>query len=101
MTTDPGVTSIRQVPRQRIAPARIWALPRPYWFSEERWAGRGLLALIISLNLAAVFLTMLLAQWNRQFFDALQVKDYPAFLTLLGRFALLAACYIVVAVFAL
>jgi membrane protein implicated in regulation of membrane protease activity len=101
MTTEPDVTSLQQAPRQKIAPGRLWALLRPYWFSEERWVGRGLLALVIGLNLASVFLTVLLAYWNRQFFDALQVKDYPTFLRLLGWFALLAACYIVVAVFAL
>lgn len=101
MATEPNVTSFQQTPRQRIAPTRLWALLRPYWFSEERWVARGLLALVIGLNLASVFLTVLLAYWNRQFFDALQVKDYPTFLRLLGWFALLAAGYIVVAVFAL
>jgi ABC-type uncharacterized transport system fused permease/ATPase subunit len=101
MATEPNVTSFQPTPRPRIAPTRLWALLRPYWFSDDRWAGRGLLALVIGLNLAGVFLTVLLAYWNRQFFDALQVKDYPTFLRLLGWFALLAAGYIVVAVFAL
>jgi putative ATP-binding cassette transporter len=57
--------------------------------------------LVIGLNLASVFLTVRLAEWNRQFFDALQVKDYSAFFALLGRFGLLAALYIVAAVHAL
>jgi putative ATP-binding cassette transporter len=76
-------------------------LLRPYWFSEDRWPGRGLLALVLGLNLGSVWLAVLLAEWNRQFFDALQVKNYPVFLSLLGRFGVLAALYIVTAVYAL
>ena len=88
-------------PRERIPITRVWQLLRPYWFSDDRWPGRGLLALVIGLNLGGVGLAVLLANWNRQFFDALQVKDYPAFLHLLGQFGLLAALYITVAVYAL
>jgi putative ATP-binding cassette transporter len=101
MTTEPDVSSLRQASRKRTSPAKLWALLRPYWFSEERWVGRGLLTLVVALNLASVYLIVLLTQWNRQFFDALQGKDYPAFLTLLGRFGVLAATYIGVAVFTL
>jgi hypothetical protein len=54
--------------------ARVWRLLRPYWFSEDRWPGRGLLLLIIALTLGSVWLTVLVAQWNRRFFDALQEK---------------------------
>ena len=100
MTGAPDAPPLRQPPAQRSSVAKVWALLRPYWFSEERWTGRGLLALVVGLNLAGVLLAVLLARWNRQFFDALQGKDYVAFLTLLGRFCLLAALYIVAAVFA-
>jgi len=81
--------------------ARVWRLLRPYWFSEDRWQGRGLLVLIIALTLGGVWLTVLLAQWNRLFFDALQAKNYAAFVSLLGRFGVLAALYIATAVYAL
>jgi putative ATP-binding cassette transporter len=101
MPTQPGVPSSLPIPPQRIALGRIWALLRPYWFSDDRWPGRGLLALVLGLNLGGVFLTVLLAQWNRRFYDALQGKDYPAFLHLLGLFTVLAASYIIVVVFAL
>jgi putative ATP-binding cassette transporter len=101
MSTEPNGASPRQAPRPRTSFAELWALLRPYWFSEERWVGRGLLALVVGLNLATVLLTVLLAEWNGQFFNALQAKDYAAFVTLLGRFGLLAALYIVAAVYAL
>jgi putative ATP-binding cassette transporter len=101
MAAEPNVSPLPQAPRERIRPARLWQLLRPYWFSEDRWPGRGLLALVLGLNLGSVGIAVLLAEWNRQFFDALQVKDYPAFLSLLGRFGGLAALYIVTAVYAL
>ncbi len=101
MAPAPGVPSVQQAPPERICISKVWALLCPYWVSEERWVGAGLLALVVGLNLASVFLVVRLTQWNRHFFDALQGKDYPAFLTLLGRFSVLAALYIVVAVFAL
>src|SRR5512147_65091 len=101
MAVESGVPSPRSGARKRTSPSKLWALLRPYWFSEDRWMGRGLLTLVVGLNLASVYLTVILTQWNRQFFDALQGKDYPAFLTLLGRFGALAAIYIGVAVFTL
>ncbi len=73
-------------PRPRSEFRRIWALLRPYWFAEDRWPGRGLLALVLGLTLGSVGLTVLLADRNRRFYDALQGKDYPAFLSLLGWF---------------
>jgi len=99
--TQSNLPSLPKTPRERIPLARVWQLLRPYWFSEDRWAGRGLLALVVGLNLGGVGLAVLLANWNRQFFDALQVKNYPVFLHLLGQFGLLAALYINVAVYAL
>jgi vitamin B12/bleomycin/antimicrobial peptide transport system ATP-binding/permease protein len=80
---------------------KLWSLIKPYWFSQDRWAGRGLLGLVIALNLFSVYLTVLLAQWNRNFFDALQQKNYQAFLSLLGYFGILAAVYILTAAYGL
>ncbi|PYO16597.1 MAG: ABC transporter ATP-binding protein, partial [Candidatus Rokuibacteriota bacterium] len=94
-------TPSRQALRERISLARVWRLLRPYWFSEDRWPGRGLLVLVIALTLGGVWLTVLVARWNRLFFDALQEKNYATFVGLLGRFGMLAALYIVTAVYAL
>ena len=101
MSTEPTVPPAAPAPHPRSSLRRIWALLRPYWLSDDRWPGRGLLALVLGLNLGSVGLTVLLADWNRRFYDALQGKDYPAFLSLLGWFTVLAASYIVVVVFAL
>ena len=76
-----------------------WTLIRPYWFSEDRWAGRGLLVLVIGLNLGIVYINVLLNQWNNAFYNALQDKNYTVFWNQLVRFTWLAALFIVAAVY--
>ncbi|MBC9176951.1 ABC transporter ATP-binding protein/permease [Pseudoroseomonas ludipueritiae] len=90
-----------------------WALARPYWNSEEKWKARGLLAVIILLNLAMVGMNVLLTYWQASFYDALQNKDFTAFSQLLlwghrqedgdfmPGFSIVAALFIVVAVYQL
>jgi putative ATP-binding cassette transporter len=73
----------------------------PYWRSEDRWAARGLLAVVVALNLGIVYLNVLLNQWNNGFYNALQDKNYAVFVHQLVRFSWLAGLYIVVAVYQL
>lgn len=77
----------------------LWALTRPYWFSEERWFARGLLAVILTMNLGMVYLSVLFNEWYRIFYDALEQRDMPAFWHQIGRFSILAAIAIVIAVY--
>ncbi|HYD30279.1 MAG TPA: ABC transporter ATP-binding protein/permease, partial [Azospirillaceae bacterium] len=77
----------------------IWTLAKPYWNSEERWAARLLLAAIIVLNLGLVGINVMLNQWNNAFYNALQDKDWEAFLSQLMYFCVLATVFIVVAVY--
>jgi vitamin B12/bleomycin/antimicrobial peptide transport system ATP-binding/permease protein len=76
-----------------------WTLMRPYWFSEDRWAGRGLLLVVVGLNLFIVYINVLLSQWYNAFYNSLQDKNYDAFLSLLVRFSWLAGLFIVAAVY--
>lgn len=78
---------------------RVWALSKPYYFSDEKWSARGLLAAIVALNLALVYMAVLFNDWNRLFYDALQEKNQPVFWTQLGRFSYLAFAFIVIAVY--
>ncbi len=78
---------------------RVWALSAPYFRSEDKWRARGLLAAIVVLNLAAVYMLVLLNDWNRVFYDALQNKDQPVFWTQLVRFTYLAFAFIIIAVY--
>ncbi|OPF62522.1 ABC transporter ATP-binding protein/permease [Hydrogenophaga sp. H7] len=78
---------------------KVLALAVPYFNSEEKWRARGLLAAIIVLNLAAVYMLVLLNEWNRVFYDALQNKDQVTFWRELGRFTYLAFGFIIIAVY--
>ncbi len=76
-------------------------LATPYWSSEERWAARGLLLVVVGLSLGQVYVLVLLNTWYQQFYDSLQNFDQAAFGRLVLRFALLAACYMATAVYGL
>jgi putative ATP-binding cassette transporter len=78
---------------------QVWALSLPYFKSEKKWKARGLLLAIVALNLAAVYMLVLINDWNRLFYDALQNKDEVVFWRELGRFAYLAFAYILIAVY--
>ncbi len=79
--------------------AQVWALSLPFFQSDQKWAARGLLAAIVGLNLAAVFMLVLINDWNRLFYDALQNKDEAVFWRELGRFSYLAFGFILIAVY--
>lgn len=79
----------------------LWALSRPYWFSDDRWAARGLLLVVVGISLALVYLDVLFNQWNNAFYNTLQSKDWPGFQTQLTYFCGLAVLFIVAAVYRL
>ncbi|MDF2635035.1 MAG: Xenobiotic-transporting ATPase [Pelosinus sp.] len=79
----------------------MWKITKAYWFSEEKWGARVLLAVIIALNLGHVYILVLLNEWNNTFYNTLQNHDKDGFVSAIGTFSMLAACYIVVAVYEL
>lgn len=79
----------------------VWHLFKGYWNSEEKWKARGLLGLVIALNFIAVYITVLINQWYNTFYNALQNYDQDAFLSLIGKFAILAFIHIAIAVYAI
>ena len=83
----------------RHTAASAWALTRPYFVSEQRWIACGLLAAVVALNLAFVYLAVLFNQWNQVFYDSLQEKNSVVFWEQLWRFCYLAFVYIVIAVY--
>jgi putative ATP-binding cassette transporter len=74
---------------------------RPYWFSEDRWPARGLLLVVVALTLGMVYLSVLLNQWNNDFFSALQEKNATMFRQQLVRVGWLVGAFIVLAVYQL
>ena len=77
----------------------FWRLAKPYWFSGERWAARGLLALVVALNLGWVYLMVWLNHWYQKFYDAIQKMDEASFWHLILQFGLLAFIAIFVGVY--
>jgi putative ATP-binding cassette transporter len=85
-----------------------WRLAKPYFRSEEKWSAWLLLISIIILNLLMVGIDVIFNFWNRAFFNAVQVKDWHAFIDLLltyrGRmpgFVAIAFTYILIGVYAI
>jgi putative ATP-binding cassette transporter len=61
-----------------------WRLSKPYFSrSDERWSAWGLLISIIVLNLALVGFSVVLSYWRREFYNALQEKNWEIFIDLL------------------
>ena len=81
--------------------AIIWRLASPYFHSEDKWAGRILLAAVITIELSIVGINVLLNSWNNSFYNALQDRNWDAFLYQLGYFCVLATAYIFLAVYQL
>jgi vitamin B12/bleomycin/antimicrobial peptide transport system ATP-binding/permease protein len=83
------------VPRRLLSTlATIWRLASPYFFSEDRFAGRLLLGAVIGTELSQVALYVLLNWWNKRFYNALQDHDWDSFVHELLIFCALAATYI-------
>ncbi|HET7166302.1 MAG TPA: ABC transporter ATP-binding protein/permease [Pseudolabrys sp.] len=81
--------------------AIVWRIASPYFYSEDRRAGRMLLAAVIVIELSIVGINVLLNSWNNTFYNALQDKDWNAFVYQLGYFCVLATVYILLAVYQL
>src|SRR5579885_559726 len=81
--------------------AIVWRIAGPYFRSDDRWAGRVLLAAVIAIELSIVGITVLINEWNNNFYNALQNRDWDAFVYQLEYFSVLAAAYILLAVYQL
>lgn len=78
---------------------RLFHLITPYWNSEEKKSARLYLAGIITLTIAAVYMTLLLNEWFNSFYSALQNYDSDAVYRGLLRFTGLAFAHIAFAVY--
>jgi vitamin B12/bleomycin/antimicrobial peptide transport system ATP-binding/permease protein len=77
-----------------------WSLIKPYWTSEEKSSAWLLLAAVVGLTLGMVYMNVQFNDWYNLFYNSLQEKDKDAFFRLLGKFTILAAIYIAMAVYA-
>jgi vitamin B12/bleomycin/antimicrobial peptide transport system ATP-binding/permease protein len=79
--------------------SNAWRLIKPYWNSEEKWIARGLLALVIALNLGQVYLNVKFNEWYGRFYDSLQAMDISKFWHELLIFSVLASFWVIVGVY--
>jgi putative ATP-binding cassette transporter len=77
-----------------------WSLVKPYWKSEEKFSAWLLLGTVIALTLAMVYMSVLFNEWYNAFYNALQEKNIQEFWKQILRFCVLAAIYIIMAVYA-
>jgi vitamin B12/bleomycin/antimicrobial peptide transport system ATP-binding/permease protein len=90
------MSTLISAPNPQADPSKVtaWSLIKPYWVSEERWIARGLLALVISLNMLLVYINVRFNGWNVGFYNSISSKNWSAFLRSLTEFSILAFSYI-------
>lgn len=81
--------------------ATVWRIAGPYFRSEDKWAGRGLLGVVVAMELALVAINVLLNQWQNRFYSALQAYDLNEFVVQVWIFLGLAFTYVALAVYKL
>ncbi len=78
---------------------RFVTLAAPFFTSEERWMAWFLTIGVVALTLLQIAIAVRLNLWNKDFFNALENRDWNAFLGQMGMFALLAGSTMGVAVY--
>ena len=81
--------------------ATVWRISAPYFSSEDKWAGRGLLAAVVAIELAIVGINVLITQWNNRFYNALQERNWDSFVSEIIYFCVVVTFFIVLAVYQL
>jgi vitamin B12/bleomycin/antimicrobial peptide transport system ATP-binding/permease protein len=78
---------------------RFLRLAGPFFWSEERWMARLLAGGVLALSLLQIAVQIRLNLWNKQFFDALEGRNWQAFMVAMGTFAILASASMGTAVY--
>jgi putative ATP-binding cassette transporter len=92
---------VPQFRRLLAALADVRRIASPYFYGEDRLAGRMLLLSVIALELSIVALNVLFNSWNARFYNAIEAKDWESFKFELLLFCGLAALFIAAAVYQL
>jgi putative ATP-binding cassette transporter len=79
----------------------VWRIAAPYYRSEDRWAGWSLLVAVIVIELGTVAINVLLNSWNNRFYNALQERNWDAFVHELLYFTVIVTIFIAIAVYQL
>jgi putative ATP-binding cassette transporter len=85
----------------RATLATVWRIALPYFRSEDKWAGLGLLAAVILIELMLVAIDVLVNQWQNRFYSALQAYELDTFVHEIWIFVGLASVFVALAVYQL
>jgi putative ATP-binding cassette transporter len=83
MRSTAGTTTVRTRSSVRATLKSAWRLTAPFFKSDERWPALRLLVAVTMLTLVIVGTAVLFTYWQRGLFNALEAKDWNAFLALL------------------
>ena len=95
-----AVSTSRAAARRRDL-VDAWRLTKPYFVSEEKVAAWTLLAAVVLLNLANVYVHVRINQWSAAEYNALGMYNYDEFIYQFWIFLILSAFNIVITVYAL
>lgn len=80
----------RSMKRIGFAPQVFLALALPYFrVGDDRWAGRAMVAGVVALEFALVYVAVLVNQWHGRFFNALDAGDWAVARAELAVFGLI------------
>ena len=79
----------------------FWALTKPYWVSDQRAKALTLLATVVGLALATVWLELQFTSWYRDFYNTFEARDQLAFFHQVGTFTILATLWVLMGVYQL
>jgi vitamin B12/bleomycin/antimicrobial peptide transport system ATP-binding/permease protein len=89
------------VKSMRATLAAVWRISAPYFRSEDKWAGLGLLIAVIVIELASVVGDVLLNQWRNRFYNALQDRDWNSFVSEIIYFTVVVTVLVAISVYQL
>jgi vitamin B12/bleomycin/antimicrobial peptide transport system ATP-binding/permease protein len=78
----------------RTALRDAWRIAAPYFRSDERWIGYGLLAALVGAQLVIVGAAVAENYWRNAFFQTLQDRNWPGFLQQFWVYAVIAIFHI-------
>ena len=81
--------------------ATVGRIAAPYFRSEDKWAGRGLLAAVVVIELLLVAIDVLVNQWQNRFYRSIQDYNWDSFVTEIWIFVGLAFTFVTLAVYKL
>ena len=86
--------------KKRALLSSFLELVKGYWKSEDKWKAIGLAVAVLMLTLGQVYMLVMLNNWHKDFYNALQNYQEADFMPLIIQFTVIAFTYVVISVYA-